>query len=138
VVGALDIAYACLFWGIKANVSVERIFQSIAAGILGKSSFDGGAPTAALGLGLHLLIATSMATAYYIAGRRWPLLWQRPILCGAIYGLLLYCFMNFVVLPLSAAGPASRNQLWVALSIIVHMFLIGVPIAVLTRPRPRL
>jgi hypothetical protein len=38
--------------------------------------------------------------------------------------------MNYVVVPLSAAGPSSKDPLWVALSIVVHMVLIGVPCAV--------
>jgi hypothetical protein len=41
--------------------------------------------------------------------------------------------MNYVVVPLSAAGGGSGPALWIALSIIVHMFLIGVPIALFTR-----
>jgi hypothetical protein len=75
-----------------------------------------------------------MAVAYYLVARRWPLLWQRAALCGAAYGLLLYGIMNYVVVPLSAAGgPGSRNPLWVGLSILVHVGLIGVPIALFTR-----
>ena len=133
VAGTLDIAYACLFWAIKSGVPAMRIFQSVAAGLLGKASFQGGGATAALGLALHYLIATSMSLAYYLVARRWPLLWQQPLLCGAVYGLLLYGLMNYIVVPLSAAGPGSKDPLWVGLSIAVHALLIGVPIAFLTR-----
>jgi uncharacterized membrane protein YagU involved in acid resistance len=129
VAGTLDITYACLFWGVKAAVPPTRIFQSVAAGLLGKASFEGGAATAALGLSLHYLIALSMSLTYYLVAARWPLLRQRTLLCGAGYGLLLYGIMNYIVLPLSAAGPGSRNPLWIGLSIAVHMLLIGVPIA---------
>jgi hypothetical protein len=133
VAGTLDIAYACTFWGIKAGVPAQRIFQSVAAGLLGKASFEGGAPTAALGLGLHFFIATTMSVVYYLVARRWPLLWQRPVLVGAGYGLILYGVMNYIVVPLSAAahgGP--KDPLWVGLSVLVHMLLIGVPIALAT------
>jgi Na+-driven multidrug efflux pump len=50
-----------------------------------------------------------------------------------VYGLGLWVVMNYVVLPLSAARPGSKDALWVALSILVHMFLIGVPIAWFTQ-----
>jgi uncharacterized membrane protein YagU involved in acid resistance len=133
VAGTLDIAYACLFWAIKSDVPVQRILQSVAAGLLGKTSFQGGGATAALGLALHYLIALSMSVVYYLVARRWPLLWQRPVLCGAAYGLLLYAIMNYVVVPLSAAGPGSKDPLWIGLSIAVHALLIGVPIALFTR-----
>lgn len=133
VAGTLDIAYACTFWAAKADVTAQSIFQSVAAGLLGEASYAGGARTAALGLALHFMIATTMSAAYYLAARRWAVLGQRPLLCGVWYGLLLYAIMNFVVVPLSAAGVASQDALWIGLSIAVHALLIGVPIALATR-----
>jgi hypothetical protein len=133
VAGTLDILYACIFWALKRGVPAQRILQSVAAGLLGDASFKGGAATAALGLALHFLIATSMSVAYYLVARRWPLLWQRPLPCGGAYGLLLYGIMNYVVVPLSAAGRGSKDPLWIGLSIAVHMLLIGIPIAWFTR-----
>jgi hypothetical protein len=133
VAGTLDILYACIFWALKRGVPAQRILQSVAAGLLGDASFEGGAATAVLGLALHFLIATSMSVAYYLVARRWPLLWQRALPCGAAYGLLLYAIMNYVVVPLSAAGRGSKDPLWIALSIAVHVLLIGVPIALFAR-----
>lgn len=131
--GAFDITYACIFWALEASVGPQRIFQSVASGLLGRSSFTGGAATAALGLGLHFLIAVSMSVVYYLVARRWTLLWRNPLLAGAAYGLVLYAIMNYVVLPLSQAAPASKDSLWVGLSIAVHVVLIGIPIALATR-----
>jgi hypothetical protein len=134
VAGTFDIAYACLFWAVKRGVPPVRIFQSVAAGLLGEASFEGGQRTAALGLGLHYFIALSMSGTYYLVARRWPLLWRRPLLCGAGYGLLLYAVMNYVVVPLSAAGGGGpKDPVWIALSVAVHALLIGVPIALFVR-----
>jgi hypothetical protein len=133
VAGTLDIVYACAFWALKGGVPARRILQSVASGLLGRASFEGGAATAALGLALHFLIATSMSAAYYLVARRWPVLWQRPLLFGAAYGLLLYGLMNHVVVPLSAAGPGSKDPLWIGLSVAVHALLIGIPIALFAR-----
>ena len=134
VAGALDITYACVFWAIKAGVPAERIFQSVAAGLLGKDSFSGGWPTAILGLALHFFIATTMSVTYFLVARRAPVLGRRPIPFGAAYGLLLYLIMNYVVVPLSAAPRGgAKDPLWVALSIVVHAVLIGIPIALFTR-----
>ena len=130
IAGTFDIVYACTFWAIRRAVPAQRILQSVAAGLLGQASFAGGASTAALGLALHYFIALSMAAAYYVVARRWPLLWRRPWLCGAAYGLLLYGVMNYVVVPLSAARAGSKDPLWIGLSIAVHVALIGIPCAV--------
>jgi hypothetical protein len=131
--GTLDIVYACGFWAVKADVPAQRILQSVAAGLLGKASFTGGAATAALGLALHYMIAVAMSLAYYLAARWWAVLWQRPVTLGAAYGLLLYVVMNFVVVPLSAAGPGSQDPLWVTLTVAVHALFVGIPIAVFAR-----
>jgi hypothetical protein len=133
VAGTLDIIYACVFWALKSNVSAQRILQSVAAGLLGDASFKGGGGTATLGLGLHYLIALSMSVVYYLVARRQRLLLQRPWLCGGVYGLLLYAVMNYVVVPLSAAGPGSKDPLWIGLSVAVHVLLIGIPIALFAR-----
>ena len=37
--------------------------------------------------------------------------------------------MNYIVVPLSAAGGGSHDPLWIGLSVAVHGFLIGLPIA---------
>jgi hypothetical protein len=133
VAGTLDIMYACTFWYVRRGVMPRRVLQSVASGLLGDASFTGGWPTASLGFLLQYFIATSMAVTYYLFARRWTELAQRPGTFGPLYGLLLYFIMNYIVVPLSAANPGSRNLTWVLLSIAVHAFLIGLPIALFTR-----
>ena len=133
VAGAFDIAYACTFWAIKAGVAPRRIFQSVAAGLLGReAAVQGGNATAALGLALHFFIALTMAAVYFLVARRWSLLWRRAYVLGAIYGLWLYIAMTYIVVPLSRAGGggAPRDPVWVTLSVLVHVVLIGIPCAV--------
>jgi hypothetical protein len=52
---------------------------------------------------------------------------------GVAYGLLLYVIMNYIVMPLSAAGAGSKDRLWIALTVAVHALLVGVPIALCAR-----
>jgi len=106
----------------------------VAAGLLGKDSFAGGWPAAILGLALHFFIATTMSLTYYLVARRAPNLGLRPVPFGAAYGLLLYVVMNYVVVPLSnAPHGGAKDPLRVGLSIVVHMVLIGIPIALFAR-----
>jgi len=133
VAGTLDIVYACVFWAIKRGVSPVRILQRVAAGWLGEASMTAGWPSAALGFASQYLIAISMAVTYYLVAQRWKALWERPVLYGTAYGLLLYGIMNYVVVPLSRAGAGNKDPLWVGMSIAVHMFLIGLPIGLYTR-----
>ncbi|TWI02664.1 hypothetical protein IP90_01761 [Luteimonas cucumeris] len=118
--GSLDILFAFAFWAPQ-GVTLTRILQSIAAGLLGRPSYEGGIATAWLGAGLHYFIATMMVLACYLVARRFPGLLRRPLVFGPLYGLLLYGVMNFIVLPLSAAGtPDFANAAWVTSSIAMH------------------
>lgn len=133
VAGTFDITYACTFWYLKRGVMPARVFRAVASGLLGDASFTGGGRTAALGLALHYFIATSMAVTYYLFARKWSDLWKQPWTYGPLYGVLLYGIMNYIVVPLSAANPGSRDLTWVLLSIGVHAFLIGTPMALFAR-----
>jgi len=133
VAGTLDIVFATSFWGLKADVPGQRILQSVASGLFGPAAFEGGLRTASLGLLLHYLIAISMALAWYVVAKRWPMTRDLPVRAGTIYGIFLYLVMNLVVVPLSAARPGSRDPVWIGLSLAVHMLLIGIPIALFVR-----
>jgi uncharacterized membrane protein YagU involved in acid resistance len=129
VVGSLDITYAILFWSFR-GVAPTRVFQSVAAGVLGKASFNGGINSALLGAALHYFIAFSIVIVYWLAAKWLPVLTRHAVICGIVYGILVYIVMNYVVIPLSnAARPTRFNLLWVSCSVIVHMFLIGLPAA---------
>lgn len=128
--GLFDILFAWAFWAIKAGTPAMRVFQSVAAGVLGREAFAGGWPTALLGLMLHFLITTAMALGYSLVARHIPVLVAKPVACGAAYGLFLFAFMRWVVVPLSAAGPPSKDPLWVGAMIVAHVALVGIPIAV--------
>jgi len=127
--GTLDIVYATSFWALR-DVPAQRIFQSIAAGALGRAAFSGGWQTALLGLSLHYVIAGAMGVAYAYAARDVAALRDRPWRYGALYGLMLYAFMNFVVVPLSASPRGGSLPLsWTVCSVIAHVVLVGWPCA---------
>ena len=132
--GVFDITQACVAWGIQNHLPPMRIFQSVAAGVLGRSASQGGVKTAALGLALHFFIAFCWAAGYYVASRRITFLTAQPVLAGMLYGEFVWLVMNFVVIPLSAIH---RWPTWTAASIITgpigHLFLVGLPIALAVR-----
>jgi uncharacterized membrane protein YagU involved in acid resistance len=134
IVGAtFDIVYAFLYYGWK-GLSPERILQSVASGWLGKSSFDRGWYSAELGLVSHYAIVIVAAALFYAVARRWHWLRDEPITAGLIYGLCIYGFMNFVVLPLSAFPyPVRCPLLTTATGLLVHMFGVGLSISLITR-----
>lgn len=107
------------------------VFQSIAGGAIGRRAYSEGMSAAILGLGFHVLISLVCAGIYSIAAIRWDWLRRRPILSGVIYGVLVYIAMNFVVIPLSTIGFRwPRSVPLFLMSLGIHMFAFGLPIAV--------
>ena len=131
IVGAMDITSAFIL-AILRGSTVTRLLQFVASGLIGQKAFTGGAATAALGLGLHFVIAFSLVAVFYAATRRFAFLRHQAVASGIVYGLIVFGFMNLVVLPLSAAKP--RHSLTGDLiQIGIHMFVIGLPTALLIR-----
>ena len=131
--GAIDITYAVGFSALR-GVAPMRILQSVASGLLGASAFEGGIPTAVLGFFLHFFIALSWAAIFYLASRRIDFLTRRPIVSGVFYGVIIYFFMNLVVLPLSAfPRKVTFPAILLITGLLVHMFGIGVPISLASR-----
>jgi len=133
VVAVFDGVNATTFWGLFRGTEPHVIFQSIAAGLLGESAFTGGITAAWLGAFLHLLIACGVAAVFYIGCRIWPGMLGRVVTCGLIYGAVVYLVMNHVVVPLSRARPAPFNTAWFLDNFLGHLFLVGLPVALVAR-----
>ena len=143
VVGTLDILDALIFFGFLGAPPI-RIFHSIAAGLLGRDAARaGGLPTAFLGGFLHYFIAFGIVVTYYVASRKISFLTRRPWISGAVYGVLVYLFMNLVVLPLSAVQGGGFPPPFAILlnGVLIHIFGVGLPSAFFARtarpPAPR-
>lgn len=132
IAGTLDISDALIFYGARGLPPI-RLLQGIASGILGRAAFHHGVAAAILGLALHYFIATIVAIIYFLASRRLPLSCH-PFVYGALYGIVVYIVMNYVVLPLSKIGPRPTPPLIPLINgVAALIFCIGIPIALIAR-----
>lgn len=142
--GGVTIGTVDILWAI-GNAAVNGkgpvwVFQSVAGGLLGSATFEGGAKTALLGMVLHFVIAITVMITYYLVSRRLKVLVQRPWLCGILYGVAVYGVMYGVVLPLSALHTGGIH--WgvsLAKGLFIHMFGVGLLAALFARrgtPQP--
>lgn len=135
-VGILDGLFALVFYALIRGANPMRIFQTVAGGILGRSTaHEGGTKTFLLGVLLHFVVATCIAAVFYLASRMLPVLIRHAVVSGLLYGMAAYLVMNYVVVPLSAIrrspGPI-RLPIFLT-EIIGHALLVGLPIALLAR-----
>ena len=134
IAGSLDITAALVESGLQGKSPVH-LFQAIAGGLLGRSSFQDGLATAALGAFFHFLIAITASAVFYLVSRKLKFLVQHPISSGLLYGVAVYLFMYYFVLPLSAyhtkiALPPIAQLIR---DVAVHMFMVGLPISLVVR-----
>ena len=73
LVGVLDITAACINARVLAGVTPPHVLQSVAGGLLGRGTYNGGFATAALGLAMHFTMALTVAAIFYALSRRFSL-----------------------------------------------------------------
>jgi hypothetical protein len=139
VAGVLDISSAFILY-YRKGVSPIGVLQGVAAGLIGReAAISGGLATAGLGLTIHFFIAFVVATVFYVASRKLVFLTRHFVISGLLYGVAVYGFMYWIVMPLAypVVHPSVSRDVT---AVCVHMFLIGLPIALIVRrySRPQL
>lgn len=130
IAGALDILFAITYAAINGTEPV-KLLQTVASGLLGMAAFDGGVPTAVLGLAGHFGMSYLWAALFVAAASRLPQLVAKPIVAGPVFGILVFFIMRLIVLPLSAFPyPIVFRPLSWGLDLLSHMFFFGLPIAI--------
>jgi hypothetical protein len=99
--GSTDLFAASTFAAIR-GITPKRVLQTIASAMIGPKAFGNGRSTVTLGLGLHFLIAFTVATTYIVASRYLTMLTEHSLLSGLLYGAAVHLFMTFIVLPLTS------------------------------------
>ncbi len=132
--GILDITAASVNVWLRSGRGPFWTFQSVAGGFYGAETFNGGYQTAAQGLAIHFFIAMSAAAVFYAASRKLTFLTKHAVLSGVAFGIAVWLFMNLVVLPLTPL-KITHTFASVATGILIHIFFVGLPIALITRLR---
>jgi len=88
--------------------------------------------TAGLGLTIHFFVAFMVVTLFYVGSRMFWFLTRYAVVSGLLYGMAVYLFMYWVVLPY--VFPKFRHSIFNdVLAVVVHMFLIGLPTALVVQ-----
>ena len=132
VAGILDAVDGVIAFGTQ-GLNPIQVLQYIASGALGQSAFQGGIATAALGVTFHFIIAWVAAGVFVLATRRLEILKTHAVPAGLLYGVAVYFFMNYLVLPLSAVAPSPFHIGLFLNGVIGHALLVGLPIALYSR-----
>jgi len=131
--GALDALYATGLTFARGGEAAVT-WRGVAAGPLGDAAQQWGAGGVFAGLLVHFAIMATMTGVALVLFRRTPLADANPWLAGTLYGLALYGVMYGLVLPARFGAPfPNPDKLKLALGLLPHVFLVGIPMALILR-----
>lgn len=127
--GTLDILCAIF---ILAGGNATGVFRFIAKGAFGDAALRGGLEMIILGMVFHYIIAFSFAAGYFFVSPYIPVIKKQWIISGLCYGIFVWAFMQYLVLPLTYNPPAPFlfSDEWKG--ILILMIAVGLPISLIT------
>jgi hypothetical protein len=131
--GIIDGLFSSVLSVVFYGSTVTRLFQGVAATLIGRPAFDGGTPTALVGVLMHFGVAFGWSAVFLTIVSRSR--WMRRVLASpygvvrvaALYGPFIWLVMSLVVIPLLVhRAPAITFRWWVQL--LGHFPFVGLPI----------
>jgi hypothetical protein len=113
--------------------TVQRLFQGVAATLLGPEAFDGGVRTAAIGVLMHLGVAfgwSAVFLALFSRVRGVRDFVARPggaLAAASLYGPFIWLVMSLVVIPVLLQRPPNITIRW-WVQLLGHIPFVGLPI----------
>ncbi|HVI46457.1 MAG TPA: hypothetical protein VM802_16395 [Chitinophaga sp.] len=129
--GTLDILSACTQYFIKTGKHFSGVLTFVASGVFGQDAFTGNPVMPWLGLLFHYCIAMTWTVVFFLFYRYLPAdLKKRPLLTGPLYGLCVWLFMSFVVIPNSHVPHGNMRLVSALIGLAIIMVMIGLPIVI--------
>jgi uncharacterized membrane protein YagU involved in acid resistance len=132
-VALLDATDGVVYFWLTAHLNPIEVLQYIASGAFGAASYRGGLATAFAGLVFHFIISFVAVSAFAALYTRSHVVRNHAPAVGLAYGAVVWCFMNLVVLPLSAVTATALTALAVIHGVVGHALFVGLPAALSIR-----
>lgn len=131
--GLLDGIATSIMLYFKLGLNPGQVMQYVASALYGPSAFAGGIPMILIGTVLHFMIAFIIAVIYFYIYPKVKMLSSAPVLSGLLLGLVTWAFMNLIIVPFSRTPAAPIEAGAAAISITLHMVLVGLPISLIIK-----
>jgi hypothetical protein len=139
----VDGVFASILSSVFYGSSTQRLWQGVAATVLGPDALQGGARTAAIGVLMHVGVAFGWSAIFLALFSVWRGLrrmvrsWPGTIAVASVYGPLVWLVMSLLVIPaLTHRPPTIAFRWWV--QFFAHMLFVALPIvASISRDRGR-
>jgi hypothetical protein len=112
----------------EPGFTLAGLFQYDASALVGKAAYSSGA-FVVLGAGLHFLVAVGWSVGYAWAAERQRQLLTRPLISGAVFGIVVYFAMQFMLFAANVYHNPSVLEFDAGL--IAHAVFYGIPVALI-------
>lgn len=131
--GVTDGLFATVQSAVTPGSTVMRLWQGVASVVLGKLAYDGGVPTALLGVLMHFCVAFGWSAVFLFVVMRSS--WVRRAVSSpsgvvgiaALYGPFIWLVMSLVVIPVLLHRPPRITSRW-WIQLVGHFPFVGLPI----------
>jgi hypothetical protein len=131
--GVTDGLFATVESLLIPGSTVMKLWQGVASTVLGKPAYDGGIPTALLGVLMHFCVAFGWSAVFLFVVMRSS--WVRRTVSSpsgvvgiaALYGPFIWLVMSLVVIPVLLHRPPRITSRW-WIQLIGHIPFVGLPI----------
>ncbi len=114
-----------------AHASILLVWLFAASTVVGKVAFTSPAYVW-LGLAIHLLVGIGWAGGYAYLALRQPVLNERWIVSGLLYGIIVYAVMELILLAGNAFRPPPTPTAFLN-ALVLHTVFFGLPVAYLVK-----
>jgi uncharacterized membrane protein YagU involved in acid resistance len=126
-------------WMVLSLSLILRVFSPLeavqweASNVLGQAAFSQGFASAAAGVTIHYLVSLVWATLYVFAFAKQRVVDMHPLLNGALFGVIVWFVMTFIVLQLGVGTHLEVGALSILSLIFGHVVAFGMPLAYVVR-----
>ncbi|SRR6266852_3402619 len=129
----IDGAFSSVLSVAFYHSTVTRLFQGVAATLLGPDALAGGPRTALIGVLMHIGVAFGWSAVFLLLVA--PLPWVRALMASrygvlkvaALFGPMVWLTMSLAVIPLLVHRPPMIGVRW-CIQLVGHVFFVGLPI----------
>ena len=138
VTAAWDFVCATMLSVFAYGSTFSRLWQGVAATVLGPAATTMGARGVAVGLGLHLLVALAWSTIFVLAVaasvalRRFITRPGNAVAVAIVYGPLIWLVMSLLVIPAATGRPPAFGFRW-WVQVFAHVPFVTLPLVFTAR-----
>lgn len=133
IVGTLDILSAIVYFTLVTHGPVRTLLAYIGSGVFGKAAFSGDPAMPWWGLLFHYCIALIWSCIFFLIYPKIAAMRRYPVATGLSYGLIIWCIMQLIILPLSNVPHGPVHLVSSLINIVILMVMIGLPLSFMAR-----